>query len=334
MTTLQARPAAHAGATTTMRVGVITGPGTFEVREQPIPQPGKGQVRVRLEGCGVCGSNIPAWEGRPWFRYPLEPGKPGHEGWGVIDALGEGVTDLHKGQRVGVLSYAAFAEYDVADAPNVVPLPAGLDGVPMPAEALGCAMNVFRRSGIEAHHTVAIVGYGFMGALIAQLAGTAGARVIAISRRESALALARQQGVPETVALTDNGQVIERVKSLTGGTLCDVVVEAAGVQQALDLSTELTKERGRLIIAGFHQDGPRTVNMFLWNWRGLDVINAHERDPKVYVEGMRLAIDEVAAGRMDPAPLCTHAFPLERLGDALSAAKDRPDGFLKAIVRP
>jgi threonine dehydrogenase-like Zn-dependent dehydrogenase len=93
-------------------------------------------------------------------------------------------------------------------------------------------------------------------------------------------------------------------------------------------------ERGRLVITGFHQDGPRQVNMFLWNWRGLDVINAHERDPQVYVEGIRLAVDAVADGTLDPAPLYTHTFPLDRLGDAMETMRTRPDGFLKALVTP
>ncbi len=86
------------------------------------------------------------------------------------------------------------------------------------------------------------------------------------------------------------------------------------------------------MIAGYHQDGPRQVNMRLWNWRGLDVINAHERDPAIYVEGMRAAIDRDRSGRLDPNTSCTHHFPLERLGEALDATRDRPDGFLKAVV--
>jgi threonine dehydrogenase-like Zn-dependent dehydrogenase len=72
--------------------------------------------------------------------------------------------------------------------------------------------------------------------------------------------------------------------------------------------------------------------MQLWNWRGLDVINAHERDPQVYLNGMRAAVDAVALGSLDPSPLYTHRFPLDRLGEALAATRDRPDGFMKALV--
>ncbi len=65
---------------------------------------------------------------------------------------------------------------------------------------------------------------------------------------------------------------------------------------------------------------------------GLDVINAHERDPQVYLDGMRAAVEAVASGRLDPSPLYTHTFRLDQLGDALNATRDRPDGFLKALV--
>jgi threonine dehydrogenase-like Zn-dependent dehydrogenase len=73
--------------------------------------------------------------------------------------------------------------------------------------------------------------------------------------------------------------------------------------------------------------------MQLWNWRGLDVINAHERDPAVYLRGMREAVDAVVAGRMKPGPLYTHTFGLEQLGEALDMTRERPDGFLKALIR-
>jgi threonine dehydrogenase-like Zn-dependent dehydrogenase len=266
------------------------------------------------------------------MQFPTEPGALGHEGWGVIDAIGEAVENLSIGTRVAALSYKAYAEYDLAEADAVVPLPASLAGQPFPGEPLGCAMNIFRRSDIAAGQTVAIVGIGFLGAILTRLATDAGARVIAISRRPFSLDVARAFGAAETIPMDDHNAIIGQVKELTGGTFCDRVIEAVGKQWPLDLSAELTRERGRLIVAGYHQDGPRQVNMWLWNWRGLDVINAHERDPKIYVSGIREAVDAVASGRLDPSPLYTHRYPLERLDDALNATRDRPDGFLKALV--
>jgi threonine dehydrogenase-like Zn-dependent dehydrogenase len=330
------RDGAMSGAATlrTMRAAVLAAPGQVRVEAVARPEPGPRQVRLRLEGCGVCASNLTPWAGPGWMRFPTEPGALGHEGWGVVDAIGERVEGLSIGARVAALSYKAYAEYDLAEADAVIPLPEKLAGKPFPGEPLGCAMNIFRRSEIAAGQTVAIVGIGFLGALLTRLAADAGARVIAISRRPFSLELARAFGAAETIPMDDHHGIIGRVKELTGGAFCERVIEAVGKQWPLDLAAALTRERGRLVIAGYHQDGPRQVDMQLWNWRGLDVINAHERDPRVYVEGIHAAVEAVASGRLDPSPLYTHVFALDRLGEALDATRDRPDGFLKALVIP
>jgi len=317
---------------TTMRAAVVSGPGEMRLEQAALPQPGPGQVRVRLEGCGVCASNLTPWEGPEWMTFPTEPGALGHEGWGVVDAVGEGVSDLAVGDRVAALSYKSYAEYDVAEASACVKLPPELDGKPFPGEPLGCAMNIFRRADVQAGQTVAIVGIGFLGAILTRLATDAGARVIAISRRPFSLDVAKQFGAAEVVPMDDHWAIIEKVRELTEGRFCERVIEAVGKQWPLDLAAELCAERGKLIVAGYHQDGPRQVNMQLWNWRGLDVINAHERDPAVYAQGLREAVEAVASGRLDPSSLYTHAYPLERLDEALNATRDRPDGFLKALV--
>jgi threonine dehydrogenase-like Zn-dependent dehydrogenase len=313
------------------RVAVVTGPRRVELQRVELAEPAADTVRIAVEGCGVCGSNVPVWEGRPWFSYPLAAGAPGHEAWGEVTAVGDGVTGLRSRDRVAFLSENAFAE--VVDVPvaDVVVLPPQLAGL-FPGEALGCAFNVAARSGFAAGQTVAIVGAGFLGVLVGALAADAGADVIAISRRDTALDTARTLGATETVRLTDPSQVVDDVARLTGGDLCDVVVEAVGAQEPLDLAGQLTKVRGRLVIAGFHQDGRRTVDVQLWNWRGIDVVNAHERDSAVRLQGIRAAADAVVSGRLDPAPLYTHPLPLDRLDAAMDVMLERPDGFRKSLV--
>jgi threonine dehydrogenase-like Zn-dependent dehydrogenase len=306
----------------TMRAAILTAPRIAHARPVALPAPQAGEILLRVEGCGVCGSNVPVWQGDAGAEYPLPAGAPGHEAWGSVEELGAGVRGIAPGERVAALTYNSFAEYDVAAASTVVSLPGELNGEPFPAEALGCAVNIFRRSEIRAGTTVGIVGIGFLGALLVQLCSAAGARVLALSRRESALEVARASGADEVLTLDAD---------LPDET-CDVVIEAAGVQQTLDVATRLTRTRGRLVVAGFHQNGPRTVDMQLWNWHGLDVINAHERDPAVYVDGMRAAVEAVVEGRLSPGQLYTHTFSLERAGDALDAARAREDGFMKALV--
>lgn len=312
---------------------MLAGPGRVEVVRAALPEPDAGAVRIAVEGCGVCGSNLPVWQGRPWFDYPLPVGAPGHEAWGHVDAVGDGVEGVREGDRVAVLDERAFAEHVVVDAGRLVRLPPALDRQPFPGEALACGFNAASRSQLGPSQTVAVVGIGFLGAVIAARAVAAGARVIAISRRDFSLDVAKAMGVQEVIRAGGRSEVVDAVKSLTDGALCDRVVEAVGLQEPLDLATELTGEGGRLVIAGFHQDGRRSVDVQLWNWRGIDVVNAHERDDMVVLDGIRAAAAAVADGSFDPSPLYTDEVPLDRLGVAMAALDERPDGFLKALMR-
>jgi threonine dehydrogenase-like Zn-dependent dehydrogenase len=292
---------------------------------------------VRVVGCGVCASNVPPFEGRDWFEYPMPPGQPGHEAWGVVEQLGPGVDALNVGDRVAMLSDHGYASHDIAEVTKVVRLPDDLTG-PLPGEPLGCVMNIHRRAlnGLDAAGLcVAVVGVGFLGALLTQLITRRhGLEVTAISRRAASLEVAASVGAAQTLDWDRAWAVAGEVGGMFGGGRFDVVIECTGKQEALDLCTELVAERGRLVIAGFHQDGMRQVNMQTWNWRGLDVINAHERDEAVYVQGIRDAVEAVRVGDLDPTPLYTHHLPLDRLQEALELTRDRPDGFVKALVYP
>jgi len=315
------------------RAAVLSGPMKTRIEAAPVREPEANEVRVRLEGCGVCASNLAVWEGRPWFEYPREAGSPGHEGWGIVDAIGCGVSDLSIGDRVAMISGHAYADLDVCDRNCVVRLPRELDGVPFPGEPLGCVMNIFERARIESHHRVAIVGAGFLGVLLTQLAARAGAEVVVLSRRAYALEIARRMGARETFATSDADEARDRAWVRSSGRGYDRVIEAVGSQEALDLASALAAEYGRLVIAGYHQDGPRRVDMQQWNWRALDVVNAHERVTARYVSGVERAIAAILAGEMDPFPLLTHELPLASIDAAFELARSRPDGFMKAIVR-
>jgi 2-desacetyl-2-hydroxyethyl bacteriochlorophyllide A dehydrogenase len=316
----------------TMRAAVVDGPGTIRVVETAVPDPGPGQVQVRLTGCGVCGSNLPVWEGRPWFAYPLAAGAPGHEGWGQIEQLGDGVAHVRVGDRVAMLSQRAFAELDIAAASEVVLLPRSFGQHPFPAEAVACAVNVMRRAGIQAGQRVAVVGIGFLGAVLVRLAALEGADVTAITRRRYALDMAAELGAAHLVTLGEVWQTVHEARAAHHEQGFDVVMEVTGLQAPLDVASHLTATRGRLVIAGYHQDGLRQIDMQTWNWHGIDVVNAHERDPHVYVEGMRQAVALVESGALPIDRLVTHAFPLEAAAEAFRCAVDRPDGFLKAVV--
>src|SRR6266403_3006110 len=315
-----------------MRVAVLMNPRRFDIRKFSIPRPAEREVRVRVEYCGICSSNLGPWKGAPWFSYPFPPGAPGHEATGIIEEIGDKVSNLRIWERVATLSYQAFAEHVITKADNVVSISHLSRESLFLGEPLGCAVIVFTRAQIRKGDWVAIVGVGFFGAILLQLCLDGGAKVIAISRRQLALRIAEEFRVQHCLEMKERSQVVEDVRAITGGALCDAVIEAGGVQETLDLASDLCRTRGRLIIAGYHQDGSRTINMQQWNWHGLDVINAHERDELIYVQGMREAAAIVSRGNIQLEDLVSHRFPIEQIAEGFRLAEERPEGFLKGVV--
>lgn len=315
-----------------MIAAILTKPKNIEIQNVAPPQPKEDEIKIKVEGCGICSSSLPLWEGREWFSYPVEPGSPGHEGWGRVEAIGEKINNIKVGDRVAFLSYHAYAEYDVANEASFIKLPESLGEKPFPGEPLGCAINIFDRSDIAAGDTVAIIGSGFLGALLCQLAKHRGAKVIAISKRTFSLDYAKRYGADEVIPLTSTWEVANKVGEITGNAFCTRVIEATGKQEALDVATDIVAEGGKIIIAGYHQDGLRQVNLQKWNWKGIDVINAHERDPRKYLTGMQKAVDAVAAGILKPDDLYTDVLSLSDLAKGFELTHSRPDGFMKALV--
>ncbi|HVK72855.1 MAG TPA: zinc-binding dehydrogenase [Kofleriaceae bacterium] len=318
-----------------MRALVVTRPRTCEVQLVPTPIPGPGQVLVRIEGSGLCAAGLALWEGRPGIGYPYAAGAPGHEGWGRVVRVGRDVTRVEVGARVALRSSRALAEYDVASEGAVVPLPATLRGHEVPGEAIGGVVSAWRCSRIEPGQLVAVLGVGFAGALLIQLAARAGARVIALSQRPWSLRLAARMGAFETIPLAlDDRAIVAQLDELTGGRGCERVIEATGWPRGLELAGALCRIRGRLVLAGAHPDGARALGRFHWTWRGLDVVDAQPADPDAAVAAIAAGVDALASGLLDVAPLYTHRLPLHRAGEAFELLRTRPDGFVKALLTP
>jgi threonine dehydrogenase-like Zn-dependent dehydrogenase len=297
--------------------------------ERPQPTPGPSQVLVRVLGCGVCGSDLNAWRGVSGVQLPLAAGAPGHEVWGEVaeagPAVGRGAPAV--GRKVTGLVQGGYAEYALAEADALLDVPAYFGDRILLGEPLACAANVVRRSGWRAGQRVAVVGFGYLAALVIQLLLPRGqGEWVAVSRRPESRALALELGA--TAAHGFEAVPPELWDSFP------IVIEAAGVQHALDYATWLTAYGGRLVIAGYHADGPRTVNLQSWNWKGIDVVNAHERRPEVYLQGLRDGLRRVEQLGLDLSALISHRWPLEHLADALAAADARPPGYLKGVVLP
>lgn len=311
---------------------VIDKPRTVKFIETAIKACGDRELIVKMEGVGLCASNIPVWEGRDWFHYPLDPGLPGHEGWGYIAKKGKLAKEFEVGQRVALLQNNCFAEFVQVSADHAVALPSFLDNIPFPGEALGCLMNIFNRADIRKDHTVAIIGLGFLGLGLVQLCKQRGAKVVALSRRDTSLQMAASDA-DLCVKLEDHYQVLRTLEAFTDGKGCERVIECTGKQWPLDIATEIIGEYGKLIIAGYHQDGLRSVNMQQWNWKAIDVINAHERDPEKYKSGIHSAIEATQSGLLKPMDLISHQYTFQDLAEALETLAQCPDGFVKGFIK-
>lgn len=315
-----------------MRAARITAPGRLELFDTRLPEPSARSVRFRVEGCGVTAS--PGWMGGdPAAHYPVVPGAASGEAWGVVDAVGSEVCDLKRGDRIASLAGNGFAEYDVVDSRAALLLPAQLSGVPFCAAPLAGAMDVFERSRIVAGQVVAIVGIGFLGAILVQLAAFAGARVIALSRRPFSLTIAREMGAASLVQIGPLETVVEEVAQQTSGRFCGTVIEATGAPDALTLASRLTGGRGTLVIAGRHR-ACREVDIELWQERAITIVAANESKSAARVPAAKAAVSAMVAGELELRGLYTNTYSLEGLGEALDLASRRPLGFVKALVKP
>jgi threonine dehydrogenase-like Zn-dependent dehydrogenase len=304
------------------RIARLVEPRRFELASQTIGAPPPGTVRVRVVACGVCASELHAVE-EPLESYPATMG---HEPVGIIDAVGEGVTDVREGTRVTGGFGPSFAEHVIADQAHVVVVPDELSADDAIGEPLGCVVEGRRRTPVVLGDRVALVGAGYMGLLMLQVLAVSGAgHTTIVDPREEARTAARTFGASESLDPSEASS-----SELEEGF--DVVFEASGTQAGLDLATRLVREHGTLSILGYHQGAPRSVGMQTWNWKAIDVINAHVRRRDYLNEAIRRGLELVRLGKIHPGQLVTHRFGLERVGDAFEALASKPDGYIKGIV--
>jgi L-iditol 2-dehydrogenase len=315
-----------------MRVAVLTEPGRFDLADEPAPEPGREEVRLDVAACGVCTSELDMWRGAA--GHATYPWYPGHEVSGIVQAIGPEVTSLRVGDHVAAwVTTGGFAEQIAVRTEHCVPA----EGVPLElalAEPLACAVNAIELTPIRLADDVLVIGAGYMGLLLLQLAAQRGPRhLIAVDVRAEALERSRAFGATHALHATDD-DVAGTVADLTDGRGVDVTIEATGTQAALASIANLTRMSGTVTIAGYHQGPPRSIDLAVWNWKAFRIVNAHFRDVGVIMDGMRAAGRLLTSKRISMAPLVTHRYPLARIAEAFDTAVDKPDGFVKAVVQP
>lgn len=316
-----------------MRYSQVIAMRRSEVVEESTPTPGWGEVLVQVTACGVCASELHPWlEERP--HYPL---RFGHEPVGTVAAVGEAAEQFAVGDRVTGLFGGAFSDLCLASEAVLLPVPAGVADENALGEPLACLVNAQRRTPVELADRVALIGLGFMGLGMLQLIKLRGpSRIVAIDIRAEARERAQALGVDE-VYHPDEVPEEYRLTSFSewdSGKGLDVVVEASGTQAGLTLAGELVRAHGLLSILGYHQGTLRSVDVRMWNWKAIDVVNAHVRRRSDLLESMRIGLELEAKGLIDLGSLVTHRFSLDEVDQAYAALRDKPAGFIKAVVRP
>jgi 2-desacetyl-2-hydroxyethyl bacteriochlorophyllide A dehydrogenase len=334
-----------------MRAVVVERPGAAALRRVPRPEPGPGEVLVRVGAAGICGSDVEVLEGRRPARYVRYPIIPGHEWAGTVEAVGPGVESIEEGAAVvaegfracgecarcregrtnlcdadyaetGFTHAGAFAEFLCVPAHLVHRLPPGSDlAAAAVLEPAACVAQGLLEVELRPGMTVAVVGAGTLGLLAVALLGRVSpARLALVGTRAPRLELGRTMGATEIW----NVRLDERPEPGF-----DLVFEATGTVDGARTAIELARRGGTVVLEGISgQPG------------GIDadaVVLGHLRVQGVFGASRtawRWVTELFAAGLLDTEPLVSHSFRLEEHAEAFAALADRGGNALKVQFSP
>ncbi len=313
---------------------VLKAPGDFVVETVEKPAPGPDDCLVRVEAVTVCAQHDWAqWQGPG--PYPKEPGFPGHEGAGVVEAVGENVWKVAVGDHVamtGIGGHPLYQQYVCRHQDWLVRLDPRRELVTAaPLELAGCVLHAVRRAGGLAGRRVAVSGLGPAGLLAVQLVRLEGPQeLIGIDILPERLAPPRQAGQPVLPAeqmgadRTINARDEAAAKELAEAGV-DVVVDCSGSAESFRLAVEASHDM--VILMGVIHD-PFEVSQWPWFWNELTIRASKMLDWDDFCTVGELWND----GRLDTASLITHRLPLHQYADALRLAHEHQ--ALKVAVLP
>ena len=272
----------------------------LRIEEVPKPEPGPGEIVVKIEASGLCHTDIHAAHG-DWPVKPKLPLIPGHEGVGIVESVGSGVTEVHEGERVAIpwLGYAcgaceycasgwetlcehqlntgyfidgSYAEYAKAFAKYVGRVPEGVS--PLEAAPLTCAgvttYKAVKVSGARSSDLVAVFGVGGLGHLAVQYARIAGAAVVAVDLFDDKLELAKKLGADYTVNARSQNPVDE-IKKLGGA---DAAIATAVSPRAFEQAYGSLRRGGTLVFVGLPADNDIRLPIFETVLNGISVVGS------------------------------------------------------------
>jgi L-iditol 2-dehydrogenase len=325
-----------------MRVARLYAWGDVRVELMPVPEPAAGEIVVRIDACGLCGSDALAW-----YVEQKAPVVLGHEPVGTITSVGDGVNHLNVGNRVFVHHHApcmrcaecarrlwsscvvwrntrlepgGFAEYACVPAPNVAEdvliLPDTIDDETATfIEPVACCLRALDKARIGAGDNVLIVGLGAMGLLLGQLAHASGvASVAGADLLPARRAFARRFGILEDVP---------------EGRGPDVVIVTPGSDTAIRAGLGRAAPGARVVcFTPLDPATPLLIDQSALYFREVELLHSYSCGP----DETRDALALLVAGAIETAPLVTHSVPLEGVADALERAHHAVG--IKTIVYP
>lgn len=347
-----------------MRAAVTHDWNDIRVEKVPVPQPGPGEVLVRVGACGICGTDLKIVSGVYAGTWP--PALPfiqGHEWGGTVAALGEGVSGLEVGDRVAAENHSgcgmctmcrqgrynlcevarrrdssyklfghtapgAFAEYAVRPARLLHKLPDDVsfeESVIVNQGALG--LHAVRRCRIEPADTVAVIGPGLVGLITLQLAQALGATRVIVVGRGPRLDLARELGANDVIDYTD-GNTVEQIRELTDGRGVDAAFECAGSADAVRNAIGCVRRGGRVAFVGLTGNKPVELNTDPITLDELDLFGVRS-SPNAYPA----LIELIAAGKVNVRKLVSRVYPLEEINQAFDDFRNRLDGAIRMVIK-
>lgn len=333
---------------------VMTSPGVIEFRQVPTPEPGPGQVLIKIMEIGVCGSDIHVYHGEhPFTSYPVTQG---HEVSGIVEKLGPGVEGLTVGQKVtiqpqlvcgrcwpcrhgkynlceelrvmGFQATGVASEFFAVDAAKVTPLPEEMsleEGAMI--EPLAVAVHAVRRAGDVSGRDICVLGAGPIGILVAQAAKGMGAgRVMVTDVSALRLEKAKECGADFCVN-TREKDFGEALAECFGPDKADVIYDCAGNDVTMGQAIQYARKGSTIILVAVFAKKAH-VDLAVLNDHELDLNTSMMYRSEDYAEAIRLA----GAGRVRLLPLLSKRFPFREYLDAYRYIDENRESTMKVLI--
>lgn len=301
----------------------------------PEPEVKTGYALVRTHRLSLCGSDIQWLHYLTDNKYPTQPGTTGHEMVGYVEKLGSPHPHIKEGDVALVLApnHQAMAEYYLAPVDNILLLPSGKPVEHfLQAQQVGTVVYACKYLPNVIGKDVAVIGQGSAGLWFDFMLRRMGARrVIAVDLQAHRLEVATIYGVTHTIHNIDT-EPIEAIKAITGGELADVVIEAAGEVESINLAIDLAKDFGFILYFGVPRKESFEFNFMRAFKKRLKMHGVVYASLEPEHRSTRLALDWIASGELDVSPILTHRFSFENVFQAYNLQNMRDQDAIKIIV--